>query len=168
MKIAAIKGFNNVFDTSNFWRGLKSQKIVGAVIDSLIKKYRFSREELFVVSGTGFIENDDLSNTPSTLIIRDIIKEGILKEQDIVKETNYCIHPEFLKYQLNKSLASMNLKTIDTVFLHYPFESMESLQQKEIKQRLTKAFEFFEEMVLQHKIRKYGILMNINSARSFI
>ena len=62
----------------------------------------------------------------------------------------------------------MNLKTIDTVFLHYPFESMESLQQKEIKQRLTKAFEFFEEMVLQHKIRKYGILMNINSVRSFI
>ena len=161
LKLAAIKGVNNIFATSNYWRGLRSQKIVGSVIDTLIKKYRFSREELFVVSDTGTIVNDSLNNNPAVLIIKDIIKEGVLKETDIVKETSFWIHPEFLKYQLNKSLATMNLKTIDTIWLNFPFENMEHIDRKEVIYKITKAFEFFEEMALQQKIKNYGISINI-------
>lgn len=89
LKHAALTGACNVFYTSSFCRGQRSERLVGAVIDSLVKKYRFSREEFLLVSEIGPLSHDEVNDTPIDLIMRDIIKEGVLKESDVLKKSSY-------------------------------------------------------------------------------
>lgn len=77
---------------------------------------------------------------------------------ELLKESPYCIHPSYLKYQLDKSLSKMKLTTLDTLILSNPlFMLGQELDRKEVGYRIMKAFEFLEEMVIQNKIRSYGI-----------
>jgi aryl-alcohol dehydrogenase-like predicted oxidoreductase len=131
---------------------------VGSVIDTLIKKYKYSREEFLVVSETGLLGDDTVSRTPALLALEDIYKNGVLKHSDILKKTPYCIHPEYLKYKINQSLAQTKLKSIDVSLLANPFEIMSTeLEPKEILYRLARAFEFYEEMIISNKLKAYGV-----------
>jgi aryl-alcohol dehydrogenase-like predicted oxidoreductase len=144
LKLAAQKGISNTFHTYDHCRGTHSQRIVGAAIDSLIKKYKYSREEFMVINETGALSDDAVSQTPIKLVIEDLIKSGGLKYTDICKANPYCIHPVYLRHQLEKTKTLMGLKTIDVQLLHNPIESMMELDLKEIEYRLARAFEFLE------------------------
>lgn len=157
-KLGAMKGITNVLSTGSHCRGQRSERIIGSVIDTLIKKYGFSREEFLVSTELGQLTDDMITKTPAALVLEDILKDGVLKQTDILQNYTYCIHPAYLKYQINKSLSLMKLKTLDVAMLSNPLEFMTNeLDQKEIEYRLAKAFEYLEEMVVMNKIRSYGI-----------
>src|SRR5690606_5219167 len=64
----------------------------------------------------------------------------------------HCIHPEFLKEQLDISLNNLNLSGVDVMYLHNVFESQGAvLPQDVFEKRLTTAFEF---MVFIFNVRK--------------
>jgi len=164
MKLAAMNGISNVFKTSNSCRGTRSERIIGSVIDTLIKKYKYSRQEFMVITESGHIFDDEVTNTPATISVEGIIKDGYMGYSDIIPTANYCIHPSYLKYHLEKSLNIMNLKTIDVSLLSMPVENIATEHDaKEWEYRLSRAFEFLEEMILTYKIRSYGITTSFPS-----
>ncbi|MFB3074955.1 MAG: aldo/keto reductase, partial [Candidatus Methylomirabilales bacterium] len=82
----------------------------------------------------------------------------------------HCIHPEFLGEQLERSLARLQLDTLDVCLLHNPeyfFSdakkrgrgSLEDLR-TEFYRRLRDAFAFFESQVEVGTIRWYGVSSN--------
>ena len=160
-KIGALKGAINVLSTSGACRQGRSQRVVGAAIDTLIKKYGFSREEFLITTEIGHLGNDDVERTPFQLVIEDLIKRNELTSSDVISESQYCIHPASLKHTINKSLSVMKLSTLDVVLLNDPIDILSVTQdKKEIEYTLSRAFEFLEEMVVTNKIRGYGITIS--------
>jgi hypothetical protein len=81
----------------------------------------------------------------------------------------HCIHPEFLRDQLNRSLERLKLETLDFYLLHNPEYYLEWAGQKghalkparaEYYRRIQNAFEYLEEEVERGRIRHYGISSN--------
>lgn len=61
----------------------------------------------------------------------------------------------------------MNLKTFDSLLLTDPLRFMKTLEKKEINYRLTKAFTFLEEMIVQNKIKSYGVTIQKDDSDAF-
>lgn len=68
-----------------------------------------------------------------------------IPESEIVKESGHCLHPTFLKNQLDGSLERLNLDTLDLYYLQNPYEAQGPYNTDNvIFDRITKAFEFLE------------------------
>jgi aryl-alcohol dehydrogenase-like predicted oxidoreductase len=82
----------------------------------------------------------------------------------------HCIHPEFLKDQLSRSLERLQLETLDVCLLHNPeyfFSDAKRRRTGHIEEirdqfyrRLTQAFAFFETEVAAGRIAWYGVSSN--------
>jgi hypothetical protein len=147
-----------VFSTSNGCRSHRSERVLGSAIDTLIKKYGYSREEFLIITKLDNLSDDAISKTPFRLVVEDIIRDGVMKSADVMKTIPYCIHPDMLKYQINKSLANLNLNTIDVFLLEDPHTKLPlEYDKKETEYRIYRAFEFLEESIISNKIKSYGI-----------
>lgn len=122
IKSSVLSGGVNVIDTAINYRYQKSERTVGKIINSLISKYGYSREELFVCSKGGFIADDADLGTPGRVTVEDLIKEGKMEKSDVIGNFTHCMHPEFLKTQIDRSLKNMNIETIDLYYLHNAYE----------------------------------------------
>jgi len=58
IKQAAMSGAVNHFDTAPNFRYSKSEKTIGKALNTLCRKYNFSRDEFFLTSKVGFIPED--------------------------------------------------------------------------------------------------------------
>lgn len=73
-------------------------------------------------------------------------------------ESYHCMHPTFLKVQLEESLKRLNLECLDVLYLQNPYEAHGPYNTDNVfYDRLSAAFEFLESMVEQGKIKQYGI-----------
>jgi predicted aldo/keto reductase-like oxidoreductase len=85
------------------------------------------------------------------------VNSGKIDAEDIVAET-HCMHPNFLENQLELSLKNMGLETLDLYYLHNSAEcQLALLGDDKYYDSLARVFEFFEEKVLQGKIKNYGM-----------
>ena len=71
----------------------------------------------------GYLPNDVDSALDDKAFKQIILDEKYVQESDIINDI-YCIHPEFLKFSLEKSLLSLGLETIDLMYLNNPAESI--------------------------------------------
>jgi aryl-alcohol dehydrogenase-like predicted oxidoreductase len=75
-----------------------------------------------------------------------------------VAESAHCLHPKFLKVQLEESLERLNLECLDVLYLQNPYEAQGPFNTDNVFfDRMTEAFEFLEAMVEAGKIKNYGI-----------
>jgi aryl-alcohol dehydrogenase-like predicted oxidoreductase len=82
----------------------------------------------------------------------------------------HCIHPEFLRDQLERSLTRLQLDTLDVCLLHNPEYFLADMKHRgrrdpesarnEFCRRLREAFVFFESQVAAGTIRWYGVSSN--------
>jgi aryl-alcohol dehydrogenase-like predicted oxidoreductase len=82
----------------------------------------------------------------------------------------HCIHPEFLREQLERSLTRLQLETLDVCLLHNPEYFLSDAKKRgrrpleavreEFYGRLREAFAFFETQVAAGVIRWYGVSSN--------
>jgi aryl-alcohol dehydrogenase-like predicted oxidoreductase len=81
----------------------------------------------------------------------------------------HCIHPEFLRDQLSRSLERLNLETLDFYLLHNPeyylewaYKTGQPLEpaRAEYYRRIKGAFEYLEDEVARGRIRYYGVSSN--------
>ena len=78
----------------------------------------------------------------------------------------HCIHPEFIKSQVEFSLNNLMLETVDLMYLQNVSETQGAVIAPEmLKERLMKAFECLETLRSQGKLKTYG-LATWNSMRS--
>lgn len=126
---------------------MKSERVVGRIVDTLVNKYNIGREELFICSKLGYVPEDAENGRRSHSFVQTLIEENKMTMDDVIfDEKNrpvHCIHPAFLDDQLTISRNNLNLETIDLLYLHNSFESQGAIMpEEEFTNRLTKSFEF--------------------------
>jgi len=158
IKNSVLSGGINVIDTAINYRYQKSERTVGTVLNSLVNKYGYSRDEFFVASKGGYIPDDSDQGIPGRILVEDLIREGKMEKSDVIQENIHCMHPSFLELQLEQSLKNMNLETLDLYYLQNAYE-MQGPHNTDnvVMDRFAAAFEFLESAVEEGKIKNYGL-----------
>lgn len=149
LKYALENGCNLVDTASNYENG-GSEKLIGEVL-------RSDRNlDAFVVTKAGYILQDELPEIRQN-ISDDFCKNELHKIDDY---TYYSIHPDILKYKINKSIKRLGRNRIDCFLLHNPEYLFQFIDKDEFISSLKCAFQFLEEEAVKNRIRYYGISSN--------
>ena len=164
LRKALVDGINLIDTSANYADG-GSEALVGQVLKDLIESGDLARDEVVVVSKVGYLQGQNFALSQERKQQGRPFPELVEYGQGL----EHCIHPEFLKDQLNRSLERLNLKTLDFYLLHNPEYYLEwahkygqTLEQArtEYYRRIKTAFEYLEEEIGQGRIRYYGISSN--------
>jgi aryl-alcohol dehydrogenase-like predicted oxidoreductase len=138
----------NLIDTSSNYANGGSEKLVGNVLRKLTTRNRNIMDEIIVVTKGGYLQADNLKHATD----REETGEPF---PDVVKcspDLWHCIHPEFLKVQIDNSLERLQLKKVDVYLLHNPeyfltYSNLTSFAEKqgEYYRRIKEAFIYLEE-----------------------
>lgn len=88
-----------MIDTCSLYRFGKSEKVINAVINFLVKEEGFRREQFMISTKAGYIPHDIDSNLTEEKFIDLLTKEKIIKAEDIVNGV-HCIAPNFLDFSV--------------------------------------------------------------------
>lgn len=155
----------NLIDTSTNYADGGSESLVGQVLTNLIQSDDLARNEVVVVSKVGYLQGQNLVLSRECKQLGRPFPELV----EYAEGLEHCIHPEFLRDQLERSLERLKLKTLDFYLLHNPEYYLEwahkggqGLEEarSEYYRRIKNAFAYLEEEVAQGRIRWYGISSN--------
>lgn len=156
LKTAILNGINHI-DTAINYRYQVSEKEIGEAIKELITDNKVTRDQLFITSKAGFLPLEfPFPKNPYKWIENNVINKGLAKKEDIVID-QHCMTPSYLRWSVEKSLKNLGLETIDLMYLHNPETQLGHINKKEFRKKITKAFELFEKLVDENKIRFYGV-----------
>ena len=155
----------NLIDTSANYADGDSEKLVGHVLERMIKSGDLARDEVVLVSKVGYLQGQNYA------LSQERKQQGrpFPELLEFEKGMEYCIHPDFLEDQLTRSLKRLNLATLDYYLLHNPEYYLEWADKNqhplesaraEYYRRIKAAFEYLEEEVARGRIRNYGISSN--------
>lgn len=164
--LTAILSGCNLIDTSTNYTNGRSEQCVGSVLQELISMKKIQRDEVVVVSKIGYVQNQNLHLAKE----REAAGHPFLEMTQYSPSCWHCIHPEFLKDQVERSLKRLRLQTIDILLLHNPeYYFLQEMhmgrlsteeQRKEFYSRIQRAFAFLEELVEAGTIQYYGVSSN--------
>lgn len=168
LRKAILEGITLIDTSSNYADG-RSEILIGNVVDELVSEKKIKREDLIIVSKAGYIQGQNLKFARKR-------KEQGKPFSDVVEHADkiwHCISPDFLEDQLNRQLFRLNQGSdngyIDIYLLHNPEYYLTRASKnntgkekayEEYYLRISKAFEFLEEKVMEGRIRAYGISSN--------
>ena len=92
--------------------------MVAAALKYLVEEHRFSRDEIFVSSKGGVLEEDADFGITANMRINELLKSGIIDIGDIYQQS--CLEPAFLKQQITKSKQNLGVQKIDCYSLNLP------------------------------------------------
>lgn len=161
----ALRNGINLIDTPTNYGDGESEQLVGRVLRALLAEGKIAREEVVLVSKTGYVQGQNLR------LAMERERNGA-PFPEMVKYMEgcwHCIHPEFLEDQLARSLARLQNDKLDVLLLHNPEYFLSRAKQQhtplhearaEYERRIARAFEFLERKVAEGKIGWYGISSN--------
>ena len=91
----------NVIDSCRNFRKGRSESIVRLALNHLLEKEEFSRDNFFICSKAGYV----FEELPSGVTSQDVVND-------------HCVHPLFIRSELEKSLRNMGLSTLDIYYLN--------------------------------------------------
>ncbi len=62
-----MSGGVNMIDTAHQFRRQRAERLTGVVLRTLIEKYGFSRDEFFINTKQGFLQEDCFERVPAEL-----------------------------------------------------------------------------------------------------
>jgi aryl-alcohol dehydrogenase-like predicted oxidoreductase len=147
----------NVFDSAINYRGQKSERAVGRSLAAAIREGRAARDEVFLSTKAGYLPHDaDDPRAPRTYIQEEFIEKGIAPRSEIVAG-GHCIAPDYLRDQLDRSLANLGVETIDLFYLHNVESQHAALDAAAFRKRLAAAAEVMEAAAESGKIAYWGL-----------
>ena len=156
VKMAVLNGIN-LIDTAINYRYQTSEREIGEALKELFADGSAVREQLVVTSKAGFLPLDfPFPENPYQWIEEHVLAPGLATKEEVVVD-QHCITPAYLRWSVEQSLKNLQLETIDVFFLHNPEMQLGYVEYKTLKKRIKKAFELFEKLVEEGKIRHYGI-----------
>lgn len=156
VKMAVLNGIN-LIDTAINYRYQTSEREIGEAIKELVSEGKAAREELVITSKAGFLPLDfPFPENPYQWIEENVLAAGLATKEDVVVD-QHCMTPAYLRWSAEQSLKNLQLETIDIFFLHNPEMQLGYVDYKSLKKKIKKAFELFEKLVDEGKIRHYGI-----------
>jgi aryl-alcohol dehydrogenase-like predicted oxidoreductase len=159
IEFALCNGINFI-DTALNYRGMRSERDIGAVLSKLFKEDRINRDNIVVSTKAGIIPGDiDLQLRPENYLKEKLIDPGILQEKDlqIIDNHKHVLKPSYYEFAIEQSLKHMNLNTIDIHYIHNPEISNRVLGEENFYKELERLFKFYEDRVERGTIRFYGM-----------
>ncbi|MBX7221408.1 MAG: aldo/keto reductase [Blastocatellia bacterium] len=143
----------NLLDTSANYTDGGAERTIGRVLPD------FKREDVIVVTKGGYIQGENMALAQKQTF-PEVVKYG--------PGLWHCIHPDFLKTQIERSRNRMQLETIDVFLLHNPEyfinyrakHGLTEADRTEFYRRVRLAFEYLESEVQAGRIGCYGISSN--------
>ncbi|MDH6349563.1 aldo/keto reductase [Brevibacillus sp. FSL K6-0770] len=164
LRKALLEGIN-LIDTSSMYANGSAEKVIGSVLKQLVEEAKIKREELVIVSKAGIVVGEDSEET-----MKRTAEGKPYQDFTTVHEgMSICIHPEYLRDQLTRSLERLQLDMIDCYMLHNPewymlWAKMNKIKQQEayeeLLERIGKAFRHLEQEVEAGRIQCYGVSVN--------
>jgi len=162
LKQAILEGIDLIDTSSNYMNG-ESERAMALAMYNLPSEVT---SRVKIVSKFGYIQGSLLEE------IKKDEKYSAETFKDIVKFADHvyhCIDADFMRNELTKSLARLNVDCIDSYLIHNPeyylFDSMNRGVERndaldEIFRRIYKVFIALEEEVRKGRIKSYGISSN--------
>lgn len=154
LKYALENGINLVDTSTNYADG-ESEVLIGKVLKDLGKT---KREKITLVSKVGYIQGENLE---------EVKKKEYPEVVNCAPDLQHCIHPNFIKDQLDKTLKRLGQKYVDVYLLHnpeyylnYTFGMELDELREEYYRRIKQAFEYLEKEVKKGRIKYYGVSSN--------
>jgi aryl-alcohol dehydrogenase-like predicted oxidoreductase len=145
----------NVIDTAVNYRFQRSERAIGAVLETVIRRGLVARDEVIVATKGGFIPFDGvMPRDARAYIVETYLQSGIVDAAEVVG--THCMAPKFLADQIERSRKNLGLETLDVYYVHNPETQLEELERPDFVARLRRAFEAMERAVAGKKIVRYG------------
>jgi aryl-alcohol dehydrogenase-like predicted oxidoreductase len=150
----------NLIDTAINYRGQRSERAIGALLQKVIASGDASRQEIVLCSKGGYIPLEP--NPPVTreayqaYVKREFLDQEILRSEEIVAG-GHSLAPRFLRYCLAKSRQNLGVRTIDVYYLHNPEQQCGMIAPAELMRRIRAAFVMLEEACSRGEIGVYGL-----------
>jgi len=156
VKMAILNGIN-LIDTAINYRYQISEREIAEALNELFSEKKATREQIVITSKAGFLPLDfPFPENPYEWIESNVIRTGLATKDDIIVD-QHCMTPSYLRWSVEKSLKNLELETIDIFFLHNPEMQLGYIDYASLKEKIKKAFELFETLVQEGKIKYYGI-----------
>lgn len=161
---ALRRGVNLVDTSSNYGNG-QSELLVGRTLAKLVAEGVVSREEVVLVTKAGYIQGNNME-----LAKRRVVEGRPFPEvSEFGADVWHCIHPEFIRDQVDRSRERLGVETIDVFLLHNPEYLLKKLEldgvpvtraRETFYERLGRAFSCLEALADEGKIACYGLSSN--------
>lgn len=151
----AIESGCNFIDTASYYMFGRSEQMIG----EFLKNNPDLQRKVFLMTKAGYV--GDLRTEEELATIKSEVGDEMIM---LPEDHKHCIHPDFLRRELNTSLQRLGKQQIDCFLIHNPEyyfrDTSSSPTQKEYYRRLKNALECCEAMVQEGLIRYYGISSN--------
>ena len=167
----ALRHGVNLIDTSTNYADGGSEELVGAVLQRLQGQGELSREVVVVVSKAGYLQGQNYERAVQRQEAGEAWPDLVPYAQGLA----HCIHPHFLEDQLTRSLARLQMETLDVYLLHNPeyylnWAAKNGVPLDEAREtyyeRIERAFRYLETEVERGRLQYYGISSNTFPAPS--
>ena len=145
----------NLIDSSINYRSQQGERSVGRAIQHLVESGETSRDELIICTKGGVVPSQ---RHGARWFYKQYVEPGKfdVTMADLVAK-RYCLHPEYLRDQLDRSLTNLGLQTIDIYYIHNPEIQLFKVSSETLYNRLRAVFEVMEEAIRAGKIAAYGL-----------
>ncbi|WP_336362763.1 aldo/keto reductase [Halalkalicoccus salilacus] len=150
---AALESGCNVLDTAINYRHQRSERTVGRALSAA----DVEREAVLVATKGGFVPFDgERPDDPGAYVREEYVDPGLIERSELARGS-HCISPDFLDDQLDRSLANLDVETIDLYYVHNPETQLQERPREAVYDRLESTFERLEERVAAGDLRYYGL-----------
>lgn len=151
-----LAGGLNLIDTAINYRAMRSERLVGRVVNDFLAIGN-ERDSVFVVSKGGFVPHDAADPRSARAWVEgELISTGLLSAED--GAARHSINVKWIADSLRRSLDNLKLGRIDAYLLHNP-ERIQNRLGERFWVELTRTFAFLEEAVAEGKIASYGLAL---------
>jgi len=163
--IHALRSGINLIDTSANYADGGSERLIGKVLVEMTLQGEITREQVVVVSKSGYLQGANYQLSQERKAAGNPFPDLVLAGRGL----EHCIHPEFLADQITRSLARLNLQSLDCCLLHNPEYYLTEAKtegvpveqaRREYYRRIEVAFRHMEQEVQAGRIVSYGISSN--------
>ena len=156
---AAVANGVNVIDTAINYRCQRSERVVGAAIEELVRAGSIERGEVVLCTKAGYLPLD--REPPASregyqaYLKKEYFDQGVLAPEDLVAG-GHAMSPVFIADQLKRSLRNLRVAMIDYFYLHNPEQQLGAVPADEFNRRIRAAFKVLESAASAGTIRAYG------------
>ena len=163
--IHTLRSGVNLIDTSANYADGGSEQLIGKVLAEMTVQGSITREQVVVVSKAGYLQGANYLLSQERKTAGNPFPDLVLAGRGL----EHCIHPEFLADQITRSLARLNLQSLDCCLLHNPEYYLTTAKaegvpveqtRREYYRRIEVAFRHLEQEVQAGRIGSYGISSN--------
>ena len=115
-----------------------------------------ARDEVLVCSKAGYLPFDGTYPTNARRWLDETyVASGLVAADDVVG--GHAMSPAYLRHQIARSRANLQLDRIDVYYLHNPESQLAALPRRTVMARIGAAFRVLEEAVAAGTIGAYGV-----------